>query len=151
MRSGFLLVVGIAVSNPLLFFVAIVVNSSVILTTARSGAFSMVRRRTSSSPQPSKWGGTPSADPGSATPGAGAATAAAAIASPLFTDRCLSRGKPETNTALDAAVSARKRLTIRLIRCRQSCRASCASYAATRDLPAGIASPTVPRPKDSHG
>jgi hypothetical protein len=50
-RSGFLFVVGIAVSNPLLFFVAVVVNSSVILTTARSGDFSMVRRHTASSPR----------------------------------------------------------------------------------------------------
>jgi hypothetical protein len=51
-------------------------------------------------------------DPSSPTPAAGAATAAAAIASPLFTCGCLSR---ETSTAPHAAVSARNRMAIRPI------------------------------------
>jgi len=74
------------------------------------------------SPLLSEWGGTPIAgaitresDPSSFPPAVGAATAAAAIASPVFTGVCLSRGKPETNAAADAAVSARSRMAIRPI------------------------------------
>jgi hypothetical protein len=75
-----------------------------------------------SSPLPSECGGAPNAgaitresDPSSPTPAVGAATAAAAIASPVFTGGCLSRGKPETNAAPHAAVSARNRMAIRPI------------------------------------
>ena len=75
-----------------------------------------------SSPLPTERGGTPNAgavtrgsEASSPTPAVGAATAAAAIASPVFTGGCLSRGKPETNAAPDAAVSARSRMAIRPI------------------------------------
>jgi len=74
------------------------------------------------SPLPSERGGAPIAgaitresDPSSPPLAVGAATAAAAIASPVFTGVCLSRGKPETNAAPDAAVSARRRMAIRPI------------------------------------